>query len=42
MATGQVDLRGFVSRVVPLAEGVAWFKRLQCREPGLIKVILEP
>jgi L-iditol 2-dehydrogenase len=42
VATGQVDLRGFVSRVVPLAEGVAWFKRLQCREPGLIKVILEP
>jgi L-iditol 2-dehydrogenase len=42
VASGAVDLSGFVSRVAPLAEGPAWFDRLQRREPGLVKVVLEP
>jgi threonine dehydrogenase-like Zn-dependent dehydrogenase len=37
-----VDLSGFVSRVAPLAEGPDWFERLHRREPGLVKVVLEP
>lgn len=41
-ASGVVDLSGFVSRVAPLAEGPAWFDRLHRREPGLVKVVLEP
>jgi len=42
VAAGQVDLAGFVSRVAPLAEGPKWFARLHAREPGLVKVVLEP
>jgi L-iditol 2-dehydrogenase len=42
VASGAVDLSGFVSRVAPLAEGPAWFDRLHHREPGLVKVVLEP
>jgi L-iditol 2-dehydrogenase len=42
VASGAVDLSGFVSRVAPLAEGPAWFDRLHRRDPGLVKVVLEP
>jgi L-iditol 2-dehydrogenase len=42
VASGVVDLSGFVSRVAPLAEGPQWFDRLHHREPGLVKVVLEP
>ena len=42
VAEGRVDLSGFVSRVAPLSEGVVWFDRLHHREPGLVKVVLEP
>jgi len=28
--------------VAPLAEGPDWFARLEAREPGLVKVVLEP
>lgn len=42
VAGGQVDLSGFVSRVAPLAEGADWFERLHRREPGLVKVVLQP
>ena len=42
VAEGRVDLSGFVSRVVPLAEGPEWFARLHAREAGLVKVVLEP
>ena len=31
-----------ISATAPLADGVAWFERLQRGEPGLMKVILEP
>ena len=41
-ATGVVNLAGFGSRVAPLAEGPLWFERLRRREPGLVKVVLEP
>ena len=42
VAEGRVDLAGFVSRVAPLAEGPDWFSRLEAREAGLVKVVLEP
>jgi len=42
VASGAVDLSGFVSRVAPLSEGPAWFDRLHRRQPGLVKVVLEP
>jgi L-iditol 2-dehydrogenase len=42
VAEGKIDLSCFVSRVAPLAEGVEWFTRLHDREPGLVKVVLQP
>ncbi len=42
MARGKVDARALVSAVAPLSEGAAWFDRLYRREPGLLKVVLEP
>jgi len=42
VAEGKVNLSGFVSRVAPLDEGVEWFRRLHEREPGLVKVVLQP
>lgn len=42
VADRKIDLSGFVSRVAPLAEGPDWFERLRRREPGLVKVVLEP
>jgi L-iditol 2-dehydrogenase len=42
IARGAVDVQALISAVVPLAEGRNWFERLYNREPGLMKVILEP
>jgi L-iditol 2-dehydrogenase len=42
IAQGTLDVDSFVSAIVPLKEGPAWFERLYRREPGLMKVILEP
>jgi len=42
MARKKIDVRAIVSAVAPLAEGAAWFDRLYKREPGLLKVVLEP
>ena len=42
MARKKIDVRALVSAVAPLSEGVAWFNRLYKREPGLLKVELEP
>jgi len=42
IARGTIDVDALISAIAPLAEGAAWFKRLYEREPGLIKVILQP
>jgi L-iditol 2-dehydrogenase len=42
MARGAVQVDPLLSAAAPLAEGPAWFCRLQQKEPGLLKVILEP
>ena len=42
MARRRVDVRPLISAVAPLAEGPSWFRRLYDREPGLLKVVLEP
>jgi L-iditol 2-dehydrogenase len=41
-ASGSVDLSRFVSRVAPLDDGADWFERLHNREPGILKVVLQP
>jgi len=42
VASGKVDLSSLVSSVAPLAEGPKLFSRLQRREPGLVKAVLQP
>jgi (R,R)-butanediol dehydrogenase/meso-butanediol dehydrogenase/diacetyl reductase/L-iditol 2-dehydrogenase len=42
MARKKITVRALVSAVAPLSEGAAWFDRLYKREPGLLKVVLEP
>jgi (R,R)-butanediol dehydrogenase/meso-butanediol dehydrogenase/diacetyl reductase/L-iditol 2-dehydrogenase len=42
MAEGKLDPMPLISAVAPLEEGHAWFERLYAREPGLLKVVLEP
>jgi len=42
MARNKIDHRGVVSAVRPLAEGASWFDKLYRKEPGLLKVVLEP
>jgi len=42
LARGTVRLDGLISAIAPLADGPAWFERLYAREPGLMKVVLQP
>ena len=42
IASGKIDVDRFISATAPLAEGAKWFDRLYNREPGLMKVVLQP
>jgi (R,R)-butanediol dehydrogenase/meso-butanediol dehydrogenase/diacetyl reductase/L-iditol 2-dehydrogenase len=42
MARGKLDVTPLISVKAPLSEGQQWFDRLYAREPGLLKVVLEP
>jgi L-iditol 2-dehydrogenase len=42
IARGQIVVDPIISAVAPLNDGAAWFDRLYRREPGLMKVVLEP
>lgn len=42
IAEGKVDVNTLISAVADLTEGPSWFKRLYDREPGLMKVVLNP
>jgi L-iditol 2-dehydrogenase len=42
IADGKINVEALISNVVPLSEGTVWFDRLYNKEPGLMKVILEP
>jgi L-iditol 2-dehydrogenase len=42
IAAGRVKVDRFISATAPLEDGPAWFERLYRKEPGLMKVILEP
>ena len=42
IADGKINVEALISSVAPLSEGAAWFERLYNKEPGLMKVILEP
>jgi L-iditol 2-dehydrogenase len=42
LSRGAIRVDPLISAVAPLAEGPAWFERLYRREPGLMKIILQP
>jgi L-iditol 2-dehydrogenase len=42
MARGAIRVEPLLSAVAPLEEGASWFQRLYRRDPGLLKVVLEP
>ena len=42
MNTGEINVDPLISALAPLSEGAEWFNRLYAREPGLMKVILQP
>ncbi|MCA9234274.1 MAG: galactitol-1-phosphate 5-dehydrogenase [Planctomycetales bacterium] len=42
MAAAKIDVAPLISARAPLLEGPRWFERLYAREPGLMKVVLEP
>ena len=42
MASGAINVHPLISALAPLGEGAQWFDRLYAREPGLMKVILQP
>jgi L-iditol 2-dehydrogenase len=42
MSRGALRANALLSAAAPLADGAAWFERLHRREPGLLKVVLQP
>ncbi|HXC97232.1 MAG TPA: galactitol-1-phosphate 5-dehydrogenase [Edaphobacter sp.] len=42
MQSGAINVDPMITAIAPLAEGAQWFERLYSREPGLMKVILQP
>lgn len=42
LAREAINVEPLLSAVAPLQEGAAWFQRLYNREPGLLKVVLQP
>ena len=42
MQAGAINVDPLISKLAPLSEGAEWFSRLYAREPGLMKVVLQP
>jgi L-iditol 2-dehydrogenase len=42
MSRGDIQVAPLLSAVAPLEDGASWFHRLYEREPGLLKVVLQP
>ena len=42
ISRGAIRVDPLISAVAPLDEGAEWFRRLYAREPGLLKVVLQP
>jgi L-iditol 2-dehydrogenase len=42
LARGAIKVEPLISAVAPLSDGPGWFERLYAKEPGLMKVILQP
>ena len=42
MESSAINVDPLISALAPLSEGAEWFDRLYAREPGLMKIILQP
>jgi L-iditol 2-dehydrogenase len=42
ISRGAIQIEPLISAIAPLEDGPQWFDRLHNREPGLLKVVLEP
>ena len=42
LSRGALKAGPVLSAVAPLSEGPEWFQRLYAKEPGLMKVVLQP
>jgi len=42
MSRGAIQVAPLLSAVAPLEDGPMWFRRLHDREPGLLKIVLQP
>jgi len=42
ISRGAIRVEPLISATAPLIDGARWFERLYSREPGLLKVVLEP
>ena len=42
ISRGAIQVAPLISAVAPIEDGASWFHRLYEREPGLLKVVLEP
>ena len=42
LSRGAIRVEPLLTSVAPLEEGPEWFRRLYAREPGLLKVVLQP
>ena len=42
MSRGAIRVEPLLTAVAPLEDGADWFRRLYAREPGLLKVVLQP
>jgi L-iditol 2-dehydrogenase len=42
VASGAIRVEPLITARAPLAEGPSWFERLYAREPGLMKILLQP
>jgi len=42
IASGKIKVAPLITAIAPLADGPSWFERLHCREPNLMKIVLDP
>lgn len=42
VGSGKIRVDSLITAIAPLSEGAAWFERLHAREPGLMKIVLDP
>jgi L-iditol 2-dehydrogenase len=42
IASGKIRVAPLITAIAPLTDGAQWFERLHAREPGLMKIVIDP